>query len=78
MDAIEYLKEKSRMTKKCNIGCDDCKLSSDNNGKDISCSGFEDEFPEQAIQIVEDWSKENQIVTNKDKYLEVMNETFWF
>ena len=76
MDALEYFKTKDRMTSKCCINCKDCKLSPDNNGKDISCYGFESEYTEQAIKIVEDWSKENPAMTNKDKYLEVMKETF--
>lgn len=29
MDAIKFLKEKNRMTKKCSIDCSDCPLSSE-------------------------------------------------
>lgn len=76
MDAIEYFKTKDRMTRRCCINCKDCKLSPDNNGKDISCYGFESEFPEQAIKIVEDWSKDHPVMTNMDKYLEVIKEIF--
>lgn len=61
MNALEYFKAKDRMTRRCCINCKDCKLSPDNNGKDISCYGFESEFPEQAIKIVEDWVEENKV-----------------
>lgn len=76
MDAIEYLKEKGRMTKECKIECKYCKLGRDNNNKETWCKSFEGQYPEQAVKIVEDWSKENPIVTNKDKFYEVMKETF--
>ena len=74
MDALEYLKEKIRMC----IGrnCSDCPQSFTKNGVKMGCENFEVEYPEQAIKIVEDWSKENPVATNKDKYLEVMKETF--
>lgn len=32
MDAIDFLKEKSRMTINCNVGCEDCPLGRCNNG----------------------------------------------
>lgn len=55
-----YFKEKKRMTKTkkyvCEIDCDDCPLSSSNNGIDISCASLEANYPNKAIEIVQKWS----------------------
>lgn len=72
MDAIEYLKVRSRMTNNCNESCDICPLSYDNNSKKISCSEFESLYPKEAIKIVEDWSKEHPTMTNAEKYKQLM------
>ena len=37
MTALEYLKEKARMTKNCQIACVKCLLSLDNNDDGRSC-----------------------------------------
>lgn len=76
MDAIEYLKVRSRMTNNCNISCDKCLLGCDKNSRGVSCSGLETNYPKEAISIVEDWGKEHPIITNKDKYKEIIKETF--
>ena len=59
MTALEYLKEKNRMTKGCNIPCITCPFSPSNNGLNYLCSKFFRIYPEKAIAIVEKWSKEN-------------------
>ena len=77
MDALEYLKAKTRMTKGCFLSsCEGCNFNRKNNGKNVSCVDLETIYPEQAVQIVEDWTKENPIMTNKDKYIEVTKEVF--
>lgn len=75
MDALEYLRAKSRMTNNCRR-CEKCKLHYKYNSKGKICDAFEREYPKEAIQIVEDWAKENPIVTNKDKFYEVMKGIF--
>lgn len=72
MNAVDYLKEKARMTNNCNGGCDECPLRSEENGEGIGCTEFEGEFPEQAIEIVKKWAKENPVKT----YLSVLLEKF--
>ena len=37
MDAIKFLKEKNRMTKKCSIHCADCPLCSEKNTTGLAC-----------------------------------------
>ena len=71
MDAVEFFNEKSRLTKGCTIDCVKCKLSSYNNGFELSCSDFECKYPEKAIETLEQWSEENPPVTNLDKFKEV-------
>lgn len=70
LNAMEYLKEKNRMTKGCNITCSACPLSRVNNGCDESCCTIEIESPEKAIEIVENWSKEHPVKTYLDDFLE--------
>ena len=65
-----YFAEKLRMTKKhkltdgtciCELNCDDCPLSSSNNGSSdmMSCSDFQTIYPQEAIKIVQKWSDEH-------------------
>lgn len=70
MTALEYLKEKYRMTKKCSICCADCPLSSENNTTGFACSDFQGVHPEIAISIVEKWSAEHPQKTILQDFLE--------
>ena len=64
MKAVDYLKAKARMTNNCHILCRDCPLK--------NCSKLEIDYPEQAVEIVERWAKENPVKT----YLSVLLEKF--
>lgn len=59
MDAIQYLKEKERLTK-CSrdSDCVNCRLDFENNKFNVSCDVLEGRYPEEAIRIIEEWSKE--------------------
>lgn len=59
MDAIKYFNEKARMTEFCLNHCNKCSLSGMRNGRDMICRIFELRYPEDAIKIVEEWSKEH-------------------
>lgn len=57
----QYFAEKQRMVKLqtgevCEISCEECPLSSMNNGEDIVCSDFETCCPKKAIAIIQEWS----------------------
>lgn len=71
-----YLKERHRMTKGCQAGCSLCSLELRNNGHSIDCRTFEEEYPEEAVSIVQKWSDEHPKMTNKEKFIEVMKNTF--
>lgn len=60
----QYFAEKQRMVKLqtgevCEISCEECPLSSMNNGEGIVCSDFETCYPEKAIAIMQKWSDEH-------------------
>ena len=70
MEALEYIKAKNRMTNDCDINCENCPLSSFNNGKGITCRELEVKFPECDIEIVEKWAKEHLPKTYSQDFLE--------
>lgn len=70
MNAIEYLKEKHRMTNKCLINCTQCPLGYRNNKIKVECNRLEQEYTELAIEIVQKWAKEHPIKTILNDLLE--------
>ena len=71
MDAVEYLKEKRRMTQNCNISCSDCLLGAHHNGAGKHCGTFTCSHPEDAVRIVEKWSAEHPIKTRQSEFLKM-------
>lgn len=69
MTALEYLKQKRRMTKNCSI-CFDCPLSYKNNGMKLSCCDFEILFSEESISIVQKWAEEHPVKTIMQDFFE--------
>lgn len=69
MDAVEYLKELRRMCDTLNddasCRCGWCEFSK----AGVDCTEPDD--PEEAVHIVEEWSKAHPIQTNTDKFKEV-------
>ena len=71
MDAVEYLKQRARMAVDCNYGyCDGCMLSRKRNGKGVGCGEMERSYPEESVEIVENWAKEHPVETYKSVFLE--------
>ena len=71
-----YLREKARMTEGCNINCCVCILGVDKNGKRVSCYKLEAECQAEAIAIVQKWSDEHPVMTNKEKFVQIMKDVF--
>lgn len=71
MDAVEFLKERGRMTKNCGIACCDCPLGKKNNERGLCCPALENQYPEIAIAIVEQWSREHPIKTRQSEFLKL-------
>ena len=68
MNAVEYLKAKGKMCDE--ISCLKCGLSRYENNKNLECFIFETQYHKQAVELVENWAKENPIKT----YLSVLLE----
>lgn len=66
-----YFKEKNRMIKNCEIACEDCPISSDNNKTDLPCEVFERTYPDKAIEVVQEWSNEHPVETRMEHFLKV-------
>lgn len=69
MDAIKFLKEKNRMTKKCSIRCANCPLCSEKNTTGLRCGDLQVVYPEIAVSIVEKWAKEHPQETRLLQFL---------
>ena len=70
MDAVEYLKQKNRMTKNCTIACNTCPLAIENNHRNLVCTNLERHYIEEAVAAVENWAKEHRAKTYVDVFLE--------
>ena len=74
MDAVKYIKERNRHTNKtgrfCGINCIDCILSKANNGRDVDCKMFETRYTDEAVRLVEDWSRNHPQKTYLMDFLE--------
>ena len=69
MDAIKFLKEKNRMTKKCSIRCANCPLGSEKNTTGLCCGDLQRVYSEIAVSIVEKWSEEHPQETRLTEFL---------
>jgi hypothetical protein len=68
MDAVKCIKEKARM---CGINCPinfftEC----------VGCDSWIEQHPEEAVRIIEEWSKANPLQTNNNKFKEVFGIDF--
>ena len=75
MEAVEMLKEKTRLTNGCNIYCTACRLGPTLNGRDANCTDLQQEHPETYVKIIEDWSKDCPKQTYLGKLLEIFPGT---
>lgn len=76
MDAVEYLKGRTRMTKAgkrniCGISCNECPLYEGNNGLEVDCQAIESAYPEKAVAIVKKWAAEHPIKTRQSEFLKM-------
>ena len=75
MNAVKMIKEKSRLTQNCKIYCTACRLGPRHNGRDINCTEFQHEYPEECVKIIEQWSKDCPKKTYLSKLLEIFPGT---
>jgi hypothetical protein len=75
MEFVEVMKHKQRMCR--TIGaCKYCPLSSSNNRTSVICGDVIKEYPERAEEIIIKWAKEHTAKTNKQVFIEIMQEKF--
>lgn len=67
MDVIEYLKTEERICGFYTEGCQECPLSSYNNGAGTGCSMFIKQEPEKCIEIMKKWTEEHPLEEAKVK-----------
>lgn len=70
---VNYLREKYRMSKGCEISCYECPMTDWSD--EIQCAQIEGLTPEKAVGIVQNWSNNNpyapkNIRTYKDDFFE--------
>lgn len=84
MSEFNYLEERQRYLNsigrtdgKCNkVSCTSCMLSCYNNGLEIMCGVFEGEYPDLATETVRKWSEAHPLISNADKFIEIVEDTF--
>lgn len=67
MDAVEYVKTLRRLCKS-KERCPGCKLY---NKEDGYCIVDTSEYAEEAVQIVEQWAKDNPVKTRQSEFLKM-------
>ena len=69
MDAVKFIKEKKRMCEPL-ICCVGCELGYHKHEADMDCATYVQEYPKQAVAIVEKWSQEHPQKTMLSDFLE--------
>lgn len=76
MDAVEFLKKLKRMcdeNRDINEGsCYGCEIFAKKVYIGISCSSFTEQYPEEAVAIIEKWSAEHPAKTRQSEFLKVL------
>lgn len=74
MDAIKFIKERSRMCDSL-FGCEGCPANSQEHGLGECFVGIQSKYtPEQQIEIVDKWAKEHPLKTRQSVFLEQYSE----
>ena len=75
MDAVEFLKKLKRMcdeNRDINEGsCYGCEIFAKKVYIGISCSSFTEQYPEEAVAIIEKWSAEHPGKTRQSEFLKM-------
>lgn len=69
-DFKRVMNEKTRMCKQIGV-CDKCPLSVRRNKANVFCDTFMRKHPEEADNIIMQWSKEHPVMTNREKFEEI-------
>ena len=68
----EYIEVKESLNRMCDAiqNCSSCPISSENNGKDLTCTTYQRKFPEKAERKITEWAKEHPIKTILEEFEE--------
>ena len=69
MDAVKYLKEYERMCRSYGFSCGECGINKMRNGD--GCTSIINKYPEEAVSIVEKWSKQHPVKTRQSEFLQL-------
>lgn len=58
------------MTNFCRIDCEKCPLSKTNNSFGMDCIRLQSDYPERAVEIVQQWSDDHPLKTYKEDFYE--------
>ena len=72
MDALEFIKQKTRMCNTYDDFCSDCPMKRPGE----RCGDFVEEHPEEAISIVEQWAEKHPPKTRQSKFLKIFSKAF--
>ncbi|WP_418703797.1 hypothetical protein [Anaerotignum faecicola] len=67
MDAVKFLKERKRMCKSLGESCTGCMINI--KKRELRCFQFCEKYPEKAVAIVEEWTKEHPEETRLTRLL---------
>ncbi len=67
MDVVRFIKEKNRMCDSSDENCTGCEIH--RKKLNLCCSTYIEKYPEQAVSIVEKWSKEHPQETRLSRFL---------
>lgn len=77
MDAVKFFEERERMCDSFNGNCKGCEINK-HRSSDTWCDTYVKYHPEEAVAIVEKWSKEHPRKTRQDKFLELFPDARLF
>jgi hypothetical protein len=60
MDIKTYFSAKRKMTHYCNLGCENCQLSILNNKMHVACEKLEQDYPETAEEIMQNYIEKSE------------------
>ena len=75
MTILEFIKEKTRLTRQCNMECAECRLHRFNNPIGVDCEELEAKYPEVFISIIKDWNKDCPRPTYKEAFVQTFPNT---
>lgn len=70
MKAVVFLKEKRRMCESYKYRCTGCPLWTHKEHRAIGCNAILKDYPEDAVELVEQWAKEHPRKTYKQDFFE--------